>query len=173
MRNIYKSDGRLNFLINVLNAYKLHPVQSGVYVETTTSKYHYIDKSDRTVKFTLHDFTHQYGFMGASVTDGDFESNFPIAVDPVWGPLEWKEVNYYKYMLDASKMYYQLRVTLRSSTDVSTSPEVEHIYIQKGLKLDDVIAQNYRNIYFKISATTQSNIGAHTSKLLAWRKELV
>ncbi len=173
VRNIYKSDGRLNFLINVLNAYKLHSVQSGVYVETTTSKYHYIDKADRKVKFTLDDFTHPHGFMDASVNDDGFKSYFPITVDPIWGSLEWKEVNYYKYMLDASKMYYQLRVTLRSSIDGLTSPEVEHVYIQKGIKLNDVFVQNYRNIYFKLNATTQSNIGSYTPKLLAWREEIV
>jgi hypothetical protein len=64
-------------------------------------------------------------------------------------------------------------MTLQPSLDKLTSPEVESIYIQSGLKLDDVAAQNYKNIYFKVAATTQSNIGTHTPKLLAWREELV
>lgn len=172
--NVYLDTGAVKFSVQVMYADAISSVLGGVYVETSVDELVYIDLGSREVRFTLDNVYYRYGFMDVPFDKSGFKDNFPIAVDPVWNStLSWKEVNYYKYILDSALAYQQLKITLRSDSTGLLSPLIDSIHLQRAIKVQGIQAQYYKNVYVKIENPLDSDIGVYTPKLLVWKEELV
>ena len=126
-----------------------------------------------TKTFTRSSSTYGFGLYAHDYTDYlNYHTDFlPISYDPIWGTTgsaEWKEVRKNGYFLP-KEQYHQVELTLRTS-DVVYTPYVNKLLMAPAVKVEDIPAKAYKNMYIKTDIPNGADITDHETKLKTWWK---
>lgn len=156
----------LEFVISDIQAY-----DSGVACFCIDRSWRFVSKYDRRVIKTItnsNGYNMHVGVEGAEYNNTVYADEFPTAKDEHWPTLTWSTVPVSYYNMTTDK-YNQIKLTLRANPD-NESPIVYGLYLQDSIMLEDIYAQNYKNIYMKsdVSDLVDSDSGDYISNLKVW-----
>jgi len=141
---------------------------------TYTAKY--VDKASSSVirSFTAQNTSYpgipvlfSYRYDDFITYQGD-RITMPLNYDPVWGTggsLDWKEVRLNGYYLPKHQ-YHQVEYTLRTAG--VENPKLNKVILAPAVKVEDIQAQSYKNVYIKTEIPSDADIIDYETKLRTW-----